>query len=1294
MFKILLIGGMMSGLYQDVKPNDITHKDFDAEGWPQLIGKLLYLEASVCGIPIDCLSFCYKTKKDGGIDLLANNIATSSNHINSPATIYACKAYEYTKGKIDSDLKPFSTKDSEYNFAQTREGNWGLKQQFKDLMQNGAHLTWVIKHSITPVNSSTIKEETINVIKNYYNIDVSLDRIHVYNAERILEWVNDRTRPILSTLARQYVRAFLGYPESDYVVPLWQWLRDTSFTSDFSSIYYFDEHFNGLKSRVIDYLFKDSPSLFMLVSGLSAIGKTHFIRWTLTEHLHTLDEDLKSMVEARTIYYNWDIPDKALINGLISLKDMIVIIDNCTTDIAQDLYRRRSIIACKLVLITSDLEIQSKLIHDVEHIFLNPEECVGAVNKYLDSQTLKPVDKEIIRRYSHGFMCYADSMFNELIGEGEQSNILSVAQEISERILRKVFINSDYKDEKLYLPVLQACALFSEFGWDDDGRYHSDLNWIVENLVHFPNSVQDRLRVTYHVCRIGYEHKIFERRGSYLSLRPMPLAYMLVSKYLSNLNPSEKIALISSADDSELAESMARQFAHYSQMPESTLVVERILDSQYADFSVRNPIFEKKGARVFLALLNVHPAKCLDILKRCYENLTLETIKGLKETRSYIVSALRKLVFSKLYFHDAIEILYRHAQAETEDWSNIATELLTQLFQILLPGTEVALTERMRVLKKWYTDSDNQTIPIILKILDRSIRTSHFFRHGGNERFGSGPSFDEYNNIEWGEGTSYIKESLEMLKHVMETQPLFRQAAIDIVVKEIESLVHGSMWFLFNDVFPYSIWQEESLKGVHDQLSRAIHYKRADEETLHKVDEYKKMLFQDPIRLKITDLVVSPNHTSFDPTQIELKLEEFVKELIHQHIDLKPYIYLVTDGYPREGYRFGRVVSANDYHVLDLANAFLDVAKKQNNINFAFIKGLAMGMNAKDKATIYSRLLVEPELQPYSFEIISSSNASIKDIHELFSLIPIVKRGVANFIHFAYGSALEHLDISCHIEFVNRLLEYGTIGKQVALEIINMDVLGDMAFFNSYYSILDDILFDKCLFEPSELNRDISFGWGKLMLLLLKHHPRNSKRIAEYVSDLYRSMHDDNNSLKHDVKKIFAVLSTSHFIVFWKSFSSLLMDEDPMLRIRFKFDFGWFNGRDKAHPILSSSDNSHILNWCITNGVDAAAKVISIIQLYHEVDEEVVWDDLALSLIKQYNSSSVFLSSLTANLGSYSSFGSGVNMIKRMIELYKFLLKVDEVLDKTWIREQIAAREKQAEYLQQRHEESFLGYDY
>lgn len=1283
----------MPHTYHDITLNEILHANFKDEGWPQLIGKLLCLEASVNGIPIDCLSLCYKTKKDGGIDLLAYDIDTSSEHINKPATIYACKAYRYTKGEIDKDLRPFSSKAPKFNLDKIKEGNWGLKQQFKGLMENGAHLTWVIKESVVHINSEDIKQETVSVIKKYYNIDVPSCRIHVYNAEKIWVWVNDQTKSsTMNTLARQYVRAFLGNPEPITVVHLWQWLKDPKYTNEFNDIYYYDEHFERLKVRAIESLFGGAPNLFMLVSGLSGLGKTSLIRWILTEYLSTLEEDQRNMVEARTIYYDWAYEDKSLVNRLIIMKDMIVIFDNCTIEIAQELYTRRSGIACKLVLITSDLETRKSLKHDVEHIFLNPDDCGGVVNKYLETQSLKPDNKEIIKKYSHGFVYYAIHMAQELVRGGEDSNILCVAQDISERIIGKVFRTGDYSDEQLYLPVLRACALFSEFGWDVNGDYHRDLSWIVENLVHFQITVPNKENVIFNVCRIGYEQKIFEKRGSYLSLRPMPLAYMLVSKYLINLTSNEKKALISSADNTQLAESMARQFAHFNHMPESILVVEGILESLYADFSLRNSIFERNGARVFLALLNVHPEKCLDILKGCYQHLSFDEVKSQKETRSYTVSALRKLVFSKLYFQEAIEILYRLAQVETEDWSNNATESLTQLFQLLLPGTEVSLTVRMRIVQKWYQESDDTTLPIILKILKRSIKTNHFVRHGGNERFGSGPSFDEYHRIDWGEVSSYIRNSIVILKTIIETQPLFRIDATNIVVNAIENLVYGGMWSIFKEVFPYDFWQEDSLKGIQDQLSKAIHFKRAEDDVLQSVEEYRNRLFNDPIKQKFIDIVISPNHATFDESLIEQGLDEFVKELMQQKVEVRQYIDLLLDGFPREGYRFGKVIALNNYQIMDIANAFLDRAKIHNEVNFGFFNSLSRGMSTEDKALMYSRLVTEPELQPYSFAILSSTSASIEDILYLFSLVNIVKGGVANFVHFAYGRALEHLNVSCRIELVNCLLEYSTVGKQVALEIIHMDVFSNRDTFESYHSILDDLLFDPCLFDQSELNRDISYGWGELMLYLLQHHQSNSSRVAQYITDLYRQKHD-NSSLTSEFQKIFNALSSNHFDDFWQHFSSLLMDDNNILRMRLKFDFGWINGSNITNPVLKSSSNSTIFNWCIENGEKAAARVIGIIKLYGLVDEIAVWDDLALSLIKQYNSSNMFLSSLYVNLGTYSTYGSGVNMAKQMIALYNSLLEVDEIVDKTWVRGQIAAYGKQAEYLQQRHEEMFIGYD-
>lgn len=102
--------------------------------------------------------------------------------------------------------------------------------------------------------------------------------------------------------------------------------------------------------------------------------------------------------------------------------------------------------------------------------------------------------------------------------------------------------------------------------------------------------------------------------------------------------------------------------------------------------------------------------------------------------RNY-VNTLEKLCFSKSSFEYGIVLLAKFALAENEEWGNNATGQFVQIFNILLPGTEVDYAERVNALRMLLASSA-QYEELVIKAVDTAFKNGSFSRMNGAEEFG------------------------------------------------------------------------------------------------------------------------------------------------------------------------------------------------------------------------------------------------------------------------------------------------------------------------------------------------------------------------------------------------------------------------------------------------------------------------------------------------------------------------------------------------------------------------------
>lgn len=105
------------------------------------------------------------------------------------------------------------------------------------------------------------------------------------------------------------------------------------------------------------------------------------------------------------------------------------------------------------------------------------------------------------------------------------------------------------------------------------------------------------------------------------------------------------------------------------------------------------------------------------------------------DVRRNYVNTLEKLCFSKSSFEYGILLLANFALAENENWGNNATGQFVQIFNILLPGTEVDYADRVKALRMMLAES-SQCEELVVKAVDVAFKNGNFCRINGAEKFG------------------------------------------------------------------------------------------------------------------------------------------------------------------------------------------------------------------------------------------------------------------------------------------------------------------------------------------------------------------------------------------------------------------------------------------------------------------------------------------------------------------------------------------------------------------------------
>jgi hypothetical protein len=153
----------------------------------------------------------------------------------------------------------------------------------------------------------------------------------------------------------------------------------------------------------------------------------------------------------------------------------------------------------------------------------------------------------------------------------------------------------------------------------------------------------------------------------------------------------------------------------------------------------------------FLNLLEMQPAKFLPVLRELVNSIPCEELQAGKysELRRATIFVLERAVSHSQYFTDAEDILFRLAANESEEYSNNATGVWTQLFNLFHSGVPVSYEARMELLRGRARSSVTEAETMLVVQAAISSMSQPRFKRSIAPAFGGAIAEHEWNPETW-----------------------------------------------------------------------------------------------------------------------------------------------------------------------------------------------------------------------------------------------------------------------------------------------------------------------------------------------------------------------------------------------------------------------------------------------------------------------------------------------------------------------------------------------------------------
>jgi hypothetical protein len=758
----------------------------DSVGLVQLMKRLLLAECQLVDIPLRGATVPVQiTMPDGGEDgrVEWTGGIDSTDYLPSRFNIFQSKAQNVTESTVKAEVIAKPRK------AKSKRGKARLKLNdaiLEALSRRGSYVMFCSKPFTGP-KIEKLRKVIESTIRKCGGTPSRLDKIDIYDANKIADWVNTHPAVALWLTSRERRRSVSGFQTHD------GWGRSVEITGvpwiDIDAPRFVPANrvvpegerkdrrrnawtFPQVAAAVLMHLSEDHGIL--RVTGPSGFGKSRFAYELFNKRTAIADQ----IDTAAVIYADLPIVGDEVAKLALEIADAgwptILVVDDCPDDVHSTLAGITQRGGSRLRLVTADVETRMQQAKDTLVISLEPapDALIGGIAKGI-APTLNDADARFIQELSNGFPRMAVLAAQQ--GGKRREAIVSV-----EQVIERIIWGKRPRNEN----AQKALDILSLFDWLGlSGRVREQAAYVAHELAGISEDT------FVEGLKSLKPRGIIVERGDFVQVQPIPLAARLAAHRLSLL-PDGKLASFFARAPSELRMSLLRRLRWLDTSPVAQAFARQMLhENCLGNLAVLNSDF---GSEAVDRLVHVEPDAVMATIDRVLGGFSVDQLRGVKDGRRHLVWALEKLVFRKKTFDRAPTLLRRLAAAEPEGLiPNNPDGRFQKLYQLYLGGTEVGPEERLRVLDEGLQSADSRECGLCIEALGQMLQTGHFTRGGGAEEIGSGERLEDWTPKTNGEIWNFHRAAMNRLVGIASSDDQFARRARGLLGSHIRDLLRA-----------------------------------------------------------------------------------------------------------------------------------------------------------------------------------------------------------------------------------------------------------------------------------------------------------------------------------------------------------------------------------------------------------------------------------------------------------------------------------------------------------------------
>jgi len=905
------------------------------------------------------------------------------------------------------------------------------------------------------------------------------------------------------------------------------------------------------KERIGDYLV-DFQKCVRLI-GPSGIGKTRFVHEVLK------DASTIGKISLSTSAFYCDFRDIAQISQIAqSLSESqnpgLMIVDECPHEVADKLCEIVTTENSQLRVLTIGNDDRPIKKNNCLNLAVSPADD-ALIEGIVRQRLPKADDSDIsfIKNLSGGYPRIAVLATDNY---SENAPILKSIDEVVERILTGCNINQGDQ-----IRAIECLALFDRLGADEE--LSGQLDFVAEKLAR-----QTGDQMYEHLAKAA-EHQIVDHRGRFFTVQPLPIAAFLGARRIDLLRIKTILHFIESAPP-DLLFSFLSQWRHFDVSTTAVTVASRLLqrDGQLGSLENLNTEF---GSKCLDALVHANPDEVSDTVNRVFGALSIEELTEIKAGRRYLVWALEKLVFRKSSFSMGTRLLMRLAAAENETWSNNATGLFKQLFQLHLSGTEVEPSARFAVLDGGISSGDDRIISVCVEALESTLSRGHASRSGGSEQIGSQAPLKDWHPKLWKEVFDFQRDGLKRLLDIRGENEKFATRCERIIASHIRPLLCEN---LFSDIekavqkikAEKGIWLE-AIEGVGDWLyfdrkGAPEHFSRMVRglyDSLIPIDPVQKAL----LYTKFWSADIHDPDSAYDPGDSSTKDFEYSsqkarevateiaadKELSRRAIQ----VMAVEDLH--NAFPFAHELSKKVEDPIEAFRTSLQVFEKSaDRKGLQFLRGMLAGIDERDRKLADECIKIARASDVFKNQAVNIYTAVRISPERFTEIVQSLKEGglaAADCAFLSYGRGLDNLSAQDILPLIIELVSnHEAEGIWTALEIISMYQHGRKELDENLAEQVRQQITSPQLLGKARRGAREGHLFESLTFLVHKHFGIDDNFAIELSKQFTRLCqaedHDVFFALDDPVRKIIKLLVQEKPLPLWEVFSRFFEIATPL----------------------------------------------------------------------------------------------------------------------------------------------------